>query len=356
MSKELPESFKLNWYGSMGAGGGYSGSAENMILALTKEGIDVRTVRMDEGQSSNLSAEFREATNKPFELAEVGLCYSNPCSFSSLINKVKVGFTMFETDKLPVVGVRNCDWVKECNKLDLLLVPCEHNIKLFKKSGVKVPIKKVLLGYNPDEYSILERPKKKKFVFLMLGTLTLRKNPGAVLSAFLDLFKGNNDVELMLKTQSGTLGHIRFPEYKNIKIVDRLSTKKEMIDYYQNADCFVLPSRGEGFGLPIVEAMATGLPTIFTDNTGMSEFADKKYNYPVKVAGKSKAIRFPESWGDVGNWYETDYDDLKKKMLYVYKHQQEARKRGQMASQWVKNNFTFQHTAKQIIKALKECD
>jgi len=52
-------------------------------------------------------------------------------------------------------------------------------------------------------------------------------------------------------------------------------------DLYNAADVFVLPSRGEGFGIPIVEAQACGCPVIVTDFTAMSELCFGGYAIPV---------------------------------------------------------------------------
>lgn len=347
----------INWIGSFGQGSGYSGASEKICIALEDLGVDVRVMSFGKDNERNFTENGREIRRKPFAMSDVGIVFGFPNAFDSAMNyKYKIGFTMFETDKLPN-GVN--DWAGKTgnaadaiNKMDLLLVPCEHNKELFRREGVKIPIEVVHLGIDPLDYVIMDRPQRKKFVFYSCGVLTIRKNPGALISAFLDLFKDNPDVELVLKTNSGTLGHITFP-YGNLKVIDRLATPEEMFILYRDADCFVFPSRGEGFGLTPLEAMATGLPTIFGNNTGMSEYANDKYNYPVSCPTMSKAIRFPKRWGDVGNWYEVDYNELKEKMLYVYNHRKEAHDLGLRAGKWVRESWTYQHTAKRI-KSLVE--
>ena len=236
--------------------------------------------------------------------------------------------------------------------IDLLLTPSTFCAEVFMRNGCKIPIKVVPLGVNPEIYHYIERPKRKIFTFLMIGTLTIRKNPGYVISAFLNLFKNNQNVRLILKTQDGTLGSMTFP-YRNLIIIDRRSTNEEIQQYLYDADCFIFPSRGEGFGLPPLEAMATGLPTILSNNTGMADFCNPKYNYPINKMTAQPAKRFPKAWGNVGNWFDPDPKEIQAIMKHVYENQDEAREKGKAAAKWVKNNWTYDNSAKKLIDTLQ---
>jgi glycosyltransferase involved in cell wall biosynthesis len=343
----------INWYSSFSQGQGYSGSSEHMVVALSKKGVDVRTVGFNRQKKKNYTSDGLGIKRKPFALGDIGLAYGFPNCFNSIVNKIKIGFTMFETDKLPNGNANDWsgasgNWLDMIKNLDLLLAPSNFCKELFINQGAKIPVEVVPLGVNTEMYKYIERPKRKTFTFLMLGTLTIRKNPGYVISAFLTLFKDNPNVKLVLKTQSGILGHLTFP-YKNIEIIDRTATTEEMMEYYKEADCFVFPSRGEGFGLPPLEAMATGLPTIFSANTGMLDFADDKYGYPIRKMTKQPALHFSKKWGNVGNWFDPDYQEVKQLMKYVYENQDEAKAKGKLASDWVKNNWTYSQTSDKLI-------
>lgn len=351
---------KLNWFGTFSAGQGYSGSSEQTALALEQAGIDVRVVSFNRVPRKNISRAGHRLKSKPFEKADVAICHGFPNSFQSIQGwKYRVGYTMFETDKLP--DGQN-DWTGPFDtpaeainsQLDLLFVPCRHNVGMMRDNGVTIPIEVAPNGVHPKAFPLMDRPKRDTFTFLMMATLTLRKNPGNVIAAFSNLFRDDPAVRLVLKTQSGTLGHLQFEGMGNIEIIDEMADAKRLKQLLYEADCFVFPSRGEGFGMPPIEAMATGLPTIIADNTGMKDYADTRYNYVVKFSHKSPAQRYPKSWGNVGNWYESDFNDLKAKMLYVYEHQAEAREKGKAAAQFVRDNFSYEVVAQRFIEGIEK--
>ncbi|MEI8061661.1 MAG: hypothetical protein WCG99_05260, partial [Candidatus Berkelbacteria bacterium] len=91
----------INWYGSFGEGQGYSGMSENIVRVLVRKGLDIRTITYSKTPNRNLSKEFQEIKAKTFELGKVGIFLGFPNGFSSIQNEYKIGYTMFETDKLP---------------------------------------------------------------------------------------------------------------------------------------------------------------------------------------------------------------------------------------------------------------
>lgn len=350
---------KINWFGTIGQGQGYSGSGENICIALEELGHDVRLISFNKSNEANLTPKGLKIKNKPFLKSDIAICYGFPLTFNSMQAwKYRFGFTMFETDRLPAAkswAGPTSNAADSCNVLTRLFVPCEHNRQLFIDTGVTVPIDVVPLGINTDLYPLIERSKENDvFTFLQLGSLSVRKNPGAVIAAFISLFANNPKVRLVIKDQGGYLQNLKFPDITNLIILDRYATTAEMLNYYKEANCFVFPSHGEGFGLPPLEAMATGLPVILANNTGMADFADPSYCYPIKSDSKSPAKMFPKEWGDVGNWYDVDQADLKAKMWHVFNNQGEAYQKGLLASKVVHEKYNYTETAKKIVKIIEQ--
>lgn len=345
---------KINWLGTMGAGQGYSGSAEKIILALDKLGVDIRILGITKSYPVPLTAEAEAIRKKTYEEAEIGMCYGFPHTATMLQNKKIVLFSMFETDRLPN-GINAWAGItgnagKTINNFNVLIVPSYHNKRLFIKEGVDIPIYVIPLGVD-EKFTFKQRVVKNTFTFLWVGTFTKRKDPLLVVDAFKALYSDRGDVKLILKTSGGIAQKFDFGS--NIEVIDRILTEDELINLYHSSDCFVFPSRGEGFGLPPLEAIATGMPTIMAYNTGMIDILKNGIGCPLEKQTLEPAEKFKDDWGEIGNWSVSDIDELKEKMSYVYNNQEKCFKQAKEQSDFVKKVYTYQNTALKIKKILE---
>lgn len=268
--------------------------------------------------------------------------------------KKRFGFTMFETTKIPK------SWPKSIKETcDELIVPAKEVKKVFKKCGVKIPIHVVPLWVD-DCYQYFERPKRNLFKFLHVGTLDTfdRKGCLIVAEAFKQEFKKENDVRLLIKCTNLTLNSAKIRQItqdKRIKLIKELYSDKEMNELYQSVDCLVYPTHGEGFGLPPLEAMATGLCSIVTDWMGCREFVNGRVCYPIEVRSLEESL-YPEDYGDVGDWAAIDIKDVKRKMRHAYEHPKIAKRKGVLAAEFVNSWFRFKHFSKALEKVIKPED
>lgn len=264
-----------------------------------------------------------------------------------------VGYTMFETTKLPSSPRV---WVDVMNKnVDLVLVPAEEVKKVFINSGVKVPVEVVPLWVN-DAYKYVDRPKREVFKFLWAGKLDGFNRKGCLdaVEAFKEEFKNEPNVRLVIKATTISLTEAKIDEIlddERISFVKGILSRREFMYLFKDADCFVFPTHGEGFGLPPLEAMATGLPTIITDWMGCSEFASNDVCYPIKVNKLEKAY-FPPIYGDVGEWAAIDIKRVRKLMRHVYENREEAKQKGINAAKLVDEKYRFSNFDENVKKAI----
>ena len=273
-------------------------------------------------------------------------------------------------------GVLPCSWVEGLKNVDEAWVPSTYVKKVYEDSGV--PADKVVVIPNGIDESVFnpEAPpipirSDKKFKFLFVGGTIRRKGPDVLLKAFIQEFKGHEDVSLVIKDFGGKAFYpgqtfeetIRMyqdnPLYPEIIYMDDDLSPQELVGLYTACDCLVHPYRGEGFGLPVLEAMACGLPVICTgggatDDFATDEFAfripSKRFSIPPKVGDKSSGKPLvADGW-----MIEPDLKSLKSLMRHVFADQPAAAEVGTKAAEHVRNHWTWRVAANLAEKRLRQ--
>jgi glycosyltransferase involved in cell wall biosynthesis len=150
----------------------------------------------------------------------------------------------------------------------------------------KNKISGVLLGKEPSftpqlNKSVLNKYHLKKPYLLHTGTIEPRKNLNLLLKAFEQIKKeATTDLQLVLVGKPGWKSQAFFeaikqsPFRKDIKLLGYVE-REELPALYSQALAFVYPSHFEGFGLPVLEAMACGTPVLVSDNSSLPEISGK---------------------------------------------------------------------------------
>jgi glycosyltransferase involved in cell wall biosynthesis len=208
---------------------------------------------------------------------------------------------MWETDTLPSNFRR---WL---GQFDQVIVPCEHNVELFSEFHNDVSY--CPLGVNHKFWYPMDTKNDGVFRFQGGGSLWHRKGLDVLVKAFNAL--NLPDAELHIKAAP----HAQDVPSQNLGdkvFLDRTwMSPIEQRDWYNKADCFVAPTRGEGFGLMPLQAIASGIPTIVSDSTGQAQFAHLAFG--VVPCGKSKAET-------VGLWDEPNQKILEELMMEAYQN------------------------------------
>ena len=344
------ESGLISYYGYFTPFGGYGIANFNWVKHLMRKGIWVYPhgkfmPKPGTPEWEILNEEERNIANIPFVKQQIGIIESTPYDFDIIDTEIKICNTMGETDRL------GKDWVNKINRMDYVLVPNSFQRNMFIESGVKKPVFVIPHGTETEKFPYYERPQRKDFTFLIAGYLNDRKGVFDVIRAFVSEFEENEPVKLILKSSNPSFGYYSNFTDSRITTINRLIDPQGLNELYQIADCFVFPSKAEGIGQPPREAMATGLPVIVGNYSGLEEIALPEISYPLQVDHLEEGIN-PQNIEQPGNWAIYDIQELMYQMRYVYEHQQEARQKGKVAAKWIRDNFSWESAADEMIAFL----
>jgi len=204
--------------------------------------------------------------------APTALHVAPPHIFQPLPGKRNILLTMTEWDQVPPEDVA------AVSRADLLLVPSQHSRTAYQWGGVRVPIRVVPLGLGEAHQAPVSPRPARPVRFLWVGQADPRKGPHLVNAAFAAAFLGQAaDVELVMKTVphagaaagfTGSTGRVR--------VIAEAYTDTELAALYRSAHVFLFPSYGEGWGMPVLEAMAAGCIVLAPSHTGLREFFDDR--------------------------------------------------------------------------------
>lgn len=139
-------------------------------------------------------------------------------------------------------------------------------------------------------------------------------------------------------------------------IIDGHISDADFPRFYKAGDAFVLPSRGEGWGRPHVEAMSMGLPVISTNWSGITAYLDESVGYPlatdglVPVSGSGDEIIW---WFKGMSWAQPSVKHLVQLMRRVYRNRDEAAARGAAARARMVEKYSPEAMADILVKELQ---
>lgn len=262
--------------------------------------------------------------------------------------KINIGYNVWESTRYPNSFF---DLIK---KYDQFWVASEwHRNCLIEQGYDSSKVKVVPEGIDSSIFCPVNNFSFDKFRFLVVGKWEYRKSTEEIIKNFLQCFKDHTDVELLLSVDNSFLG-LTGDKVKerldsldlfddNIKIYNFPNTD-EYLRLLKNCNVFVSCARSEGWNLPLIEAMACGIPSLYSDWGAQLEFA-KNLGLPVKIKGEVSA---KNDFGNsvVGNYCEPDWEDFRRVLRYSYENFKEVKNKALLESKFIRDTFTWENAAK----------
>jgi len=356
---------------------GYGFFAENMIRCLDKAGAEVVPIWLSlTGTPGSCHPRIEELEKNNADNVDVVIQQILPSYFCRIEGVKNIGLFFWETTHF-----RGSGWQNSCNLMDEIWVITEEQKEACIKSGVKVPVKvidspKDFSSYE-KEYDIFEIDPylDSTYKFYTISDFSYRKNVFGLISSFLSTFTSQDNVSMIVKgfvtgqTYEQSIEYIRSatkeiknalrrPEwsYPRIAFVNQRFSDEEMCSLHKTCDCFVSASRGEGDGIPIVDAAGFKNITISPNWNGPKKNMTGTGHLLVGdliekgVTGMSHQITGLYNGDET--WFEASSSELSKKMLEVYENPGKFKKVAEEGYEILKNRFNFKKVGESIIKAM----
>ncbi|HEV3468491.1 MAG TPA: glycosyltransferase [Pyrinomonadaceae bacterium] len=308
---------------------GYGSMAELLVLGMRRAGASVNVVPLNLDEEG-LYEEFKRVLrrSRPDRAAPaLYFCWPRPDLERFRQTPDLFAYTMWESSRLP------SDWPARLNRMRAVFVPTRFCARVCRESGVNVPVEVVPLGVDPEVYGFRERPERQQLTTLVIGTLVGRKHVLEAAAAWKLAFAGDPDARLVIKSRFRHGSYT--PDDPRVTFVDSNETTRGIAHWYEQADVLVAAG-SEGFGLPMVEAMATGLPVVALNSEGQSDLcedAGPEFLLPVPPERWEEAAEPP--FGRCGVRGVPGVKEMAARLRWVAGHREEARAMGRAASEWV---------------------
>lgn len=350
------------------------------IKTLVKAGLNLtlRPIYMGSSIDNNIDPFFLKLEQQKYEHYDAIIQNVLPhlIDYNSRFGK---NIALFYTE----TGGWENTWPRKLNRMDEIWVPSLADVNNLICSNVTTPINRIPIPIDCDKfltkYESIDELKTDTFKFYFVGELVERKNIDVLIRAFHTEFDRNEPVDLVIKINKQGMSSDQLREFfsqiinhikKELRLYGKIEQYKQeivIVDYlpeellmrlHSSCDCFVMPSSGESWCMPVGDALGLGKPVIVTKHTGPEDMIpdDPVLKYAMTIDSYQEAVSVQNSpledlYTGCETWYKPSQEDLQTKMRALFTLHNSPRQK-HMADLCAENIFKFSENS--IAERIKE--
>ena len=282
------------------------------------------------------------------------LCETNHHLFYDNYNGPRIAYNVWESTLQPP------QYFERLKYFDEFWVPSKWQKECTVKQGypeekIKVVPEGVDIHTFFPENVENEMTNDGRFKFFLAGRWDYRKSTKEIIETFLKTFNKDEEVDLIisvdnpfsndgLKSTEERLKHYGLLD-ERIKIL-HFPPREDYIKLLKSSNIFLSCARSEGWNLPLIEAMACGTPSIYSNCSGQLEFAEGK-GLPVNISHELpvSASTYNHFNENVGNYYEPDFNHLSEVMRDAFENYIVHKDNALKDSEDIRKNFSWENVA-----------
>ena len=361
------EKMQLNYHAYMNQSG-YSVAASDYLFSLLSNYPDINiklhliNKKLGDGISSNRKQILGSLEKKERTEPSIDFYHCIPPRYRRQKGVSKhIGFCVFETINPPK------NWVEMMNNMDSIVTASHFNKNTFAEAGVKVPISVVPHCFDARLFNknVKNSGRYGRTTFISIGTWKKRKNWEMLIRGWYEAFENKHNVCLLIKTDKPNELKAMVQQIKQNSDWRAKNTapiyceEKVLVDFedipslLRKGDIYVSASIGEGFALPVLHAMAMGIPVLTTRFGGVLEYAKPElcnYFEPLRYITIPLMDNIPQLTNCI--WPYISIKEIAQKMQKVLFDIKDREIKAERAYEYVHANLTYNPIAKKMFKAI----
>lgn len=370
---------KFDWQSEITAKMGYGLQTRRMLRPLIEGGADIKFIPDEDYLPAHMkiddpfwNSQIEASKNKPD--TNLRICYCLPPRYKPNPNAITVGYTMWETDKYPR------EWVNHINKTcDLFFSGCAALTSSAVNGGITRPIIPMYATLDVSSWTKegpvlnINEIEPSCIKFLFIGNFIARKNLDQLLLGFAVAFEGVTDVALVIKTwaqNNDSVGKKHIAEgirhmynkatglahKPKVSIISDILDEDQVCALIRSCDAYVSVSKGEGFDLPLMQAMAMERLVISTPFLAHKDYMTNKNSIMVNYTLTPCIEASAPLYDAYQLWSSPDMGDFIEKLRHSYKLIKESKHHsyGEEARKTIVNNFSNEINSDRIANIIRD--